>query len=93
VIACANQVTPIFKDREQVKQLQYPSVSEALQKTLDDISTRDSDRKDEVVDLLGGEQPSKSRMVDMAYSQCVWWEGCYYCQDESMRWYQVKCFI
>jgi hypothetical protein len=76
-----------------VRPLQYASVSEALQQTLDDIAARTDDRKDEVVDLLSDEQPSKSRMVDMAYSQCIWWEGCYYCQDESRRWYQVKCFI
>jgi hypothetical protein len=76
-----------------VKQLQYNSVSETLQRTLDEIALNASDRKDEVVDLLSGEQPSKSRMVDMAYTQCTWWEGCYYCQDEAKRWYQVKCFI
>jgi hypothetical protein len=76
-----------------VRPLQYASVSEALQQTLDDIAARTDDRKDEIVDLLSDEQPSKSRMVDMAYTQCIWWEGCYYCQDESRRWYQVKCFI
>jgi hypothetical protein len=76
-----------------VKQLQYAAVPEALQRTLDDVAQSVADRKDEVVDMLGGEQPAKSRMVDMAYTQCIWWEGCYYCQDESRRWYQVKCFI
>jgi hypothetical protein len=76
-----------------VKQLQCNSVSESLQKTLNEIAARSADQKDEVVDLLSDEQPSKSRLVDMTYNQCIWWEGCYYCQDDSQSWYQVKCFI
>lgn len=69
------------------------SVPESLQKTLNDLAEQLGDRKDEVVDLLSDEQPSKSRMVDLSYVQCTWWEGCYYCQDESKRWHRVKCFI
>lgn len=69
------------------------AVPEALQHTLNDLAAKMADRKDEVVDLLSGEQPAKSRHVDMSYNQCVWWEGCYYCQDESRRWHRVKCFI
>lgn len=69
------------------------TVSESLQKTLNSIALRQKDRKDEIVDLLSNEQPSKSRLVDQSYLQCIWWEGCYYCQDEAQRWYRVKCFI
>jgi asparagine synthetase B (glutamine-hydrolysing) len=68
-------------------------VSESLQETLNSIALRQDDRKDEVVDMLSDEQPSKSRFVEMSYLQCTWWEGCYYCQDEAKRWYRVKCFI
>lgn len=68
-------------------------VSESLQTTLNEIALQLADRKDEVVDLLSDEQPSKSRLVDLSYVQCTWWEGCYYCQDEAKQWYRVKCFI
>ncbi len=67
---------------------------ESLQKLLNEAVTNQStDRKEEVVELLSDEQPSKSRLVDMAYVQCTWWEGCYYCQDENKQWHRVKCFI
>jgi hypothetical protein len=69
------------------------SVSESLQTTLDEVASQLADRKDEVVSLLSGEQPSKSRLVDQSYVQCTWWEGCYYCRDEAKRWHRVKCFI
>lgn len=69
------------------------SVPSALQKTLDEVAGRLSDRKDEIVDLLSNEQPAKSRQVDLSYTRCTWWEGCYYCQDESKQWHQIKCFI
>ncbi|NJO78992.1 MAG: hypothetical protein HC827_11025 [Cyanobacteria bacterium RM1_2_2] len=68
-------------------------VPESLQTTLNEVAAQLADRKDEVVDLLSDEQPSKSRLVDLAYIQCTWWEGCYYCQDEKKQWYRVKCFI
>lgn len=68
-------------------------VPEKLQTTLDEISDQLADRKDEIVDLLSDEQPSKSRLVDLSYDQCTWWEGCYYCKDSNNRWHQVKCFI
>lgn len=69
------------------------AVSDSLQKTLDEIAAKMADRKDEVVDILSGEQPAKSRQVEMSYGKCMWWEGCYYCQDESNRWHRVKCFV
>jgi len=68
-------------------------VSVELQKTLNEVAGRLSDRKDEIVDLLNDEQPAKSRQVDQLYVRCAWWEGCYYCQDESNQWYRVKCFL
>jgi hypothetical protein len=68
-------------------------VSKPLQETLDDLVAQLGNRKSEVVELLNGEQPSKSRLVDLSYMQCVWWEGCYYCQDEEKRWHRIKCFI
>ena len=70
----------------------YSPVSPALQKTLDRVAAQQGDRKDEVVQLLSDEQPSKSRLVEMSYGQCMWWEGCYYCQDETKQWHQIKCF-
>lgn len=68
-------------------------VSAALQKTLDEVADRLSDRKDEIVNLLNDEQPAKSRQVDQLYVRCTWWEGCYYCQDESNQWHRIKCFL
>lgn len=68
-------------------------VSAALQKTLNEVAERLSDRKDEVVDLLSSEQPAKSRRVDQSYLRCTWWEGCYYCQNEAKQWHRIKCFI
>jgi hypothetical protein len=68
-------------------------VSEALQKTLDAQVAQLGDRKDEIVDLLSAEQPTKSRLVEMSYTQCTWWEGCYYCRDDAKHWYRIKCFI
>lgn len=69
------------------------SVSESLQKILDELVTQMDDRKDEIVDLLNSEEPSKSRLVEQSYTQCTWWEGCYYCRDESKQWHRVKCFL
>ncbi len=69
------------------------AVPEAIQKSLDEIAEQMADCKEQVVELLNDEQPAKSRMVDLTYSQCTWWEGCYYCRDESKQWHQVKCFI
>lgn len=68
-------------------------VPQSLQKTLDDLVIQLGDRKNEIVDLLSNEQPSKSRLVDLSYKQCIWWEGCYYCQDEDQQWHRIKCFI
>ncbi|WAL60615.1 hypothetical protein [Thermocoleostomius sinensis] len=65
----------------------------SLQATLTDLATKLADRKGEVVDLLSGEQPAKSRHVDLEYLCCTWWEGCYYCQDQNQQWHRVKCFI
>lgn len=69
------------------------SVPEPLQKKLNEIAAQLADRKSEVVDLLSDEQPTKSRQVEMSYTKCMWWEGCYYCQDESQQWHRVKCFL
>jgi hypothetical protein len=66
---------------------------ESLQKTLSEIAAKASDRKDELMDVLSSEQPTKSRQVEEAYNACIWWEGCYYCQDEQKSWHRVKCFI
>ena len=68
-------------------------VPASLQKTLDAVAGNMSDRKDEIVDLLNDEQPAKSRQVEMSYSRCIWWEGCYYCQDDVKQWHRIKCFI
>lgn len=73
----------------------YRPVSTSLQKLLDaSVNHQPIDRKAEIVELLNNEQPSKSRLVDLNYARCTWWEGCYYCQDsKTKQWYQVKCFI
>ncbi len=68
-------------------------VPEALQKTLNLVAAQLTDRKNEVVGMLSNEQPAKSRQIDMTYSSCIWWEGCYYCQDDAGQWHRVKCFI
>ncbi|GAB4134710.1 MAG: hypothetical protein Fur0046_06860 [Cyanobacteria bacterium J069] len=68
-------------------------VSDDLQATLDRIAAAAADRKDEIVDLLSSEQPKKSRQIDAVFNRCIWWEGCYYCQDELGQWQRVKCFM
>lgn len=65
---------------------------EELQNTLTEIAAKATDRKDEIVDMLSDEQPTKSRLVEMNYKTCMWWEGCYYCQDDNNQWHRVKCF-
>ncbi|MBD2460603.1 hypothetical protein H6G89_06055 [Oscillatoria sp. FACHB-1407] len=67
-------------------------ISQELQKTLNQIAAQAADRKDELMDLLGNEQPGKSHLVETDYGQCIWWEGCYYCQDDNKQWHRVKCF-
>jgi hypothetical protein len=69
------------------------AVPEALQQTLNVVAETIANRKNEVVDLLCDEQPTKSRQVDLSYTRCTWWEGCYYCQDGANQWHRVKCFI
>ncbi|HAA27156.1 MAG TPA: hypothetical protein DCE56_05070 [Cyanobacteria bacterium UBA8553] len=62
------------------------SVSEKLQNTLNqEASKLSADRKDEVAALLNSE-----RLISF-YKACIWWDGCYYCQDESNSWDCVKC--
>lgn len=73
-------------------QKSYTLVSPELQAKLNQVAATIEDRKGEVVEMLSDEQPSKSRLVEMSYDQCIWWEGCYYCQDENLQWHQVKCF-
>jgi hypothetical protein len=61
-------------------------VSTQLQVTLNQEARKASvDRKDEVARLLNSE-----RFVS-AYKACLWWDGCYYCQDESNYWYCIRC--
>ncbi len=69
------------------------AVSSDLQQTLNQIAEWSTDRKDEVIDLLSDEQPRKSRLIESFYDRCIWWEGCYYCQDENKQWQRVKCFM
>jgi len=69
------------------------STNPALQKTLDLAAVKTNDRKQEVVALLSNEQPRKSRVVEQSYRQCIWWEGCYYCQDDQQNWHRVQCFL
>jgi hypothetical protein len=76
-----------------ISKINYNSVPVALQQTLDEISPKLADRKNEVIDLLCGEQPTKSREVELTYTHCTWWEGCYYCRDEAGQWNRIKCFI
>lgn len=68
------------------------SLPDDLIQTLNQIAAKANDRKDEVVNVLSNEQPSKSRWVEEVYVSCTWWEGCYYCQDEQNNWHRVKCF-
>ena len=61
-------------------------VSEPLRHTLEQEARRPSaDRKDEVAALLNSDRSVSD------YKACVWWDGCYYCQDKSNYWYCVKC--
>ena len=66
----------------------YPldRVSDALQKTLNQEAHNPSaDRRDEVAIMLNSERFASS------YKACIWWDGCYYCQDESNYWYCIRC--
>ncbi|WP_088891668.1 hypothetical protein [Leptolyngbya ohadii] len=69
------------------------SAERSLQDKLSAVAAKAPDRKQEIVDLLSDEQPRKSRVVEQSYSLCIWWEGCYYCQDDRQNWEQVKCFL
>lgn len=69
------------------------SIDRALQKRLNTAAAHTADRKQEIVALLSDEQPRKSRTIEQSYAQCVWWEGCYYCQNNQQDWHQVKCFL
>ena len=61
-------------------------VSEELHKILDQEAHKSTaDRKDEVAKLLNSE-----RFVS-AYDTCIWWDGCYYCQDDNDNWYCIRC--
>lgn len=73
--------------------IDHNGISSSLKTILNQLSVKGADRKNEIVDLLSGEQPSKSRQVDLEYTCCTWWEGCYYCQDHNKQWHRVKCFI
>lgn len=65
---------------------QLKPVSRMLQKTLEQEASRlSADRKDEVAALLNSER------IISAYKTCIWWDGCYYCNDDSGSWYCVKC--
>ncbi|MBF1999115.1 MAG: hypothetical protein IGS38_00150 [Synechococcales cyanobacterium M58_A2018_015] len=68
-------------------------ILDPLQQTLDQLAAELENRKDEVVELLSNEQPSKSRQVELTYAQCIWWEGCYYCKDHTHHWHRIKCFV
>lgn len=65
---------------------QLERVSEKLQKTLErEARNPSADRRDEVATLLNSQ-----RLVSY-YNACVWWNGCYYCKDDTDSWYCVKC--
>lgn len=67
-------------------QYQLEPVSEELKLRLNqEVNKPESDRRDEVADLMNSE-----RFVD-AYDACVWWDGCYYCQDDAGDWYCIRC--
>lgn len=72
----------------------YEIVSPETQQMLNWLTRRaTNDRKDEVVELLSNDEPAKSQIVDSTFTNCTWFDGCYYCQDENQQWYRVKCFI
>ncbi len=61
-------------------------VSEELRQTLEqEASQASADRRDEVATLLNSERSVAS------YNACIWWDGCYYCKDESGKWYCIRC--
>ncbi|WP_218079768.1 hypothetical protein [Anthocerotibacter panamensis] len=65
---------------------QMVPVSSELQRLLDRMSCDPSvDRKSEVFELLQGEA------LPMGVRACAWWNGCYYCKDESGCWHSVLC--
>lgn len=69
-----------------VQSPQFERVSSQLQATLDREAIKIStDKKDEVANLL------HSQRILAHYNSCIWWDGCYYCQDEHKDWYCIKC--
>ncbi|NES21214.1 MAG: hypothetical protein F6K41_20360 [Symploca sp. SIO3E6] len=69
-----------------VQTYQLAPVSEELHKILNQEANKPTaDRKDEVATLLNSES------FVATYDACIWWDGCYYCQDENDHWYCIKC--
>lgn len=61
-------------------------VSADLQATLNqEVNKLAANRRDEVAILLNSE-----RFV-ADYQVCIWWDGCYYCQDDTSNWYRISC--
>ncbi|KGF73322.1 hypothetical protein DO97_21135 [Neosynechococcus sphagnicola sy1] len=75
-----------------VQYCQY--IPESVQKVLFKMSVQGTpDRKHEVVEFLGSDEPAKSRDVELDYTYCTWFDGCYYCLDAHQNWHQVKCYV
>jgi hypothetical protein len=60
-------------------------VSNTLQATLNQVARKSTNRIDDVATLLNSENFASY------YNACIWWDGCYYCQDEDDSWYCIKC--
>lgn len=61
-------------------------VSEDLRTLLSEEASKPAaDKRDAVADLMNSERFAAS------YEACVWWDGCYYCQDAKGDWYCIRC--
>jgi hypothetical protein len=77
----------------QLKGNVYGPVSAETEKMLNWLTRKSADRKEEIVQLLSYNEPENSDVVESEFVSCTWYDGCYYCQDENKKWYQVKCYI
>jgi len=66
----------------------HPSVSEDLQRTLEQLAAQTPENcKEELCSFVGNWRT----LAD--YDFCLWWQGCYYCRSEAGDWKKVTCHI
>lgn len=66
----------------------FNPVADELQETLDLLTDQvAAESLQEVAKLLESKSPSLSSEVESSFQTCTWWDGDYYCQDETWQWH------